>query len=123
MRLPHHGLDLLSYSSVRNAAPDATRSGVPFSTVETGPIGQDGKPRYMLRSQWGIVEDGMLLRIWGCTREITDQKLSEMAFDASEQRILNLMENLPLMVVMIPPNGEIAFCNDHLLEFTGWRLS
>jgi two-component system cell cycle sensor histidine kinase/response regulator CckA len=120
---PIHDLDLLSNPSVRNATLHAIRSGYRFSTVETGPFGQDGKPRYMLRSQWGIVEDGMLLRIWGCTREITDQKLSEMAFDASEQRILNLMENLPLMVVMIHPNGEIAFCNDHLLEFTGWRLS
>jgi two-component system, cell cycle sensor histidine kinase and response regulator CckA len=65
----------------------------------------------------------MLLRIWGSTREITELKLSEMAFDASEQRILHLMENLPLMVVMLHPDGQIAFCNDHLLEFTGWRLA
>src|SRR5260370_7418444 len=77
----------------------------------------------MLRSQWGIVEDGVVRRIWGCTREITDLKLSEMAFDASEQRMLHLMENLPLMVVMLHPDGQIAFCNDHLLEFTGWRLA
>ena len=120
---PIRDLDRLSNPSVRNATLHAIRSGYRFSTVETGPFGRDGKVRYMLRSQWGIVEDGLLRRIWGCTREITDLKLSEMAFDASEQRMLHLMENLPLMVVMLRPDGEIAFCNDHLLEVTGWRLS
>ena len=120
---PIRDLDPLSNPSVRNATLHAIRSGYRFSTVETGPFGRDGKVRYMLRSQWGIVEDGLLRRIWGCTREITDLKLSEMAFDASEQRMLHLMENLPLMVVMLHPDGQIAFCNDHLLEFTGWRLA
>ncbi len=118
-----HELDRLSNPSVRNATLHAIRSGYQFSTVETGPFGRDGKVRYMLRSQWGIVEDGLLRRIWGCTREITDLKISEMAFDASEQRMLHLMENLPLMVVMLHPDGKVAFCNDHLLEFTGWRLA
>ena len=120
---PIHELDRLSNPSVRNATLHAIRSGYRFSTVETGPFGRDGKVRYMLRSQWGIVEDGMLRRIWGCTREITDLKVFEMAFDASEQRMLHLMENLPLMVVMLHPDGKVAFCNDHLLEFTGWRLA
>src|SRR5260370_21528427 len=48
---PIHDLDLLSNPSVRNATLHAIRSGYRFSTVETGPFGQDGKPRYMLRSQ------------------------------------------------------------------------
>ncbi len=120
---PIHDLDGLSSPSVREATLHAIRSGYRFSTVETGPFGREGNVRYMLRSQWGIVEDGVVRRIWGCTREITDLKLSEMAFDASEQRMLHLMENLPLMVVMLHPDGQIAFCNDHLLEFTGWRLA
>ena len=85
---PVHDLDPLSNPSVRNATLHAIRSGYRFNTVETGPFGRDDKVRYMLRSQWGIVEDGMLLRIWGSTREITDLKLSEMAFDASEQRMV-----------------------------------
>ncbi len=120
---PIHELERLSNPSVRNATLHAIRSGYRFSTVETGPFGQNDKPRYMLRSQWGIVEEGMLRRIWGSTREITELKLSEMAFDASEQRMLHLMEHLPLMVVMLHPDGQIAFCNDHLLELTGWRLA
>ena len=120
---PVQELDPLSDPSVRDATLHAIRSGYRFNTVETGPFGRDDKVRYMLRGQWGIVEDGMLVRIWGSTREITDLKLSEMAFDAAEQRMVQLMENLPLMVVMLRPNGEIAFCNDRLLELAGWRLA
>ena len=65
----------------------------------------------------------MLQRMWGSNRDITDLKLSEMALDASEQRMSDLLENLQLMVVKLDPNGEIAFCNDHLFRLTGWRPS
>ena len=113
----------LSNPSLRDATLHAIRSGYRFSTVETAPIGQDGKRRYMLRSQWGIVEDGLLRRMWGSNRDITDLKLSEMALDASERRMSDLLENLQLMVVKLDSNGEIAFCNDHLFRLTGWRPS
>jgi PAS domain S-box-containing protein len=111
----------LSNPSVRDATLHAIRSGYRFTTVETTPVSLDGRRRYMLRSQWGIVEDGMLQRMWGNNRDITDLKLSEMALDASQQRISDLLENLQLMVVKLDPNGDIVFCNDHLCRLTGWR--
>jgi PAS domain S-box-containing protein len=113
----------LSNPSVRDATLHAIRAGYRFTTVETAPIGRDGKRRYMLRSQWGIVDDGMLQRMWGSNRDITDLKLSEIALDASERRMSDLLENLQLLVVKLDPNGEIAFCNDHLFRLTGWRPS
>jgi PAS domain S-box-containing protein len=113
----------LSNPSVRDATLHAIRSGYRFMTVETSPVGRDGKRRYMLRSQWGIVDDGVLQRMWGSNRDITDLKLSEMALDASQQRMSDLLENLQLMVVKLNPNGEIALCNDHLSRLTGWRSS
>jgi two-component system cell cycle sensor histidine kinase/response regulator CckA len=113
----------LSNPSVRDATLHAIRSGYRYTTVETAPIGHDGRRKYMLRSQWGIVDDGMLQRMWGSTRDITDLKLSELALDASEQRMSDLLENLQLMVVKLDPKGEITFCNDHLFHLTGWRPS
>jgi two-component system, cell cycle sensor histidine kinase and response regulator CckA len=112
----------LSNPSIRNATLHAIRSGYRFNTVETTPVGPDGKRRYMLRSQWGIVEDGMLRRIWASLRDITALKLSEMKLDALEQHMSDLLENLPLMVVILRPNGEIEYCNTRLFQFTGWRL-
>jgi PAS domain S-box-containing protein len=61
--------------------------------------------------------------MWGSNRDITDLKLSEIALDASERRMSDLLENLQLLVVKLDPNGEIAFCNDHLFRLTGWRPS
>ena len=118
-----HDLASLSNPIVRNAILHAIRTKYRFTTVETSPVGLDGKRRYLLRSQWGIVEDGTLRRIWGSNRDITELKLSEMALDAAERRMSELLEDLQLMVVILHPNGQIAFCNHHLYQLTGWQPS
>jgi PAS domain S-box-containing protein len=118
-----HDLASLSNPIVRNAILHAIRTRYRFTTVEASPVGRDGKHRYMLRSQWGIVEDGVLRRIWVSSRDITDLKLSEMELDAAERRMSELLEDLQLLVVVLRPNGEIAFCNQHLYQLTGWQSS
>jgi len=74
----------------------------------------------MLRTQRGIVDDGMLRRMWGTTRDIIDLKESERALNASERRMADLLEAVHLAVVMLDPNGSILYCNDFLLRLTGW---
>ena len=106
--------------SVRDAALHAIRSGYHFSTVEVMPEGRDGTRRNVLRSQWGIVENGMLLRAWGTNRDITELKTIERELDASEQRLTDLVETLNLLVVMLNEDGTIAYCNKHLYRLTGW---
>ena len=46
----------------------------------------------MLLSQLGIVENGMLWRVWGVTRDITDFKHVKRALDASKQHMINLLK-------------------------------
>ena len=101
----------LSNPSVRDATLHAIRSGYRFTTVETAPIGRDGKRRYMLRSQWGIVDDGMLQRMWGSNRDITDLKLSEMALDASEQTDVRSAGESPIDGCEVGPKRR-----DHFLQ-------
>jgi PAS domain S-box-containing protein len=110
----------ITNSTVREAALHAIRSGYHFTTVETAPEAPDGSKRHMLRSQWGIVENGMLLRAWGTSRDITDLKTIERELDASEQRLTDLVETLNLLVVMLHEDGTIAYCNKHLYRLTGW---
>ena len=107
--------------SMRDATMLAIRSGYAFTTVETNPIDVYGKRRNILRSQWGIVEDGKLERIWGTSRDITRLKHSEQALDASEQRMADLLETVQLVVVIVGPEGTIAFCNNYLYRKTGWQ--
>ncbi len=110
----------ISNPSIHQANLEAIRAGYRFTTVKTSPIGCDGKQHYALRSQWGIVEDGMLQRIWGTNRDITDLITIERELDASEQQMADLLETLRLLVVMLHEDGTIALCNKHLHRLTGW---
>jgi PAS domain S-box-containing protein len=110
----------LSNPTVREANLHAIRSKHAFTTVETAPVNSDGKRRHILRSQWGIVEDGRLIRVWGTARDITDLKNIERELDASERQMADLLESLNLLVVMLHEDGTIAFCNKHLYQLTGW---
>jgi two-component system, cell cycle sensor histidine kinase and response regulator CckA len=106
--------------SFRHASLVAIRSGYRFATMEMTPPDSHGNRRHMLRTQWGIVEDGRLERIWGCTRDITDARCVESALDASEQRMTDLLEAMHLLVVLLDPEGAVAFCNRYLYRLTGW---
>ena len=111
----------LSDPTIREATLQAIRSGYRFSTVETSPVDLNGDRRYMLRTQWGIVEDGMLERVWGSNRDITALKQSEEELNASEQRMADLLETMHLAVVIVNLDCEVAFCNRYLYTLTGWQ--
>lgn len=106
--------------AARQATMVAVHAGYHMTTVETDPIDSNGKRRCFLRSQWGIVEEGQLQRIWGAHRDITELRYAEMALDASEQRMADLVENMRLLVVFVDLNGNIEFCNNFLFDVTGW---
>ena len=106
--------------SVREATLISIRSGYRLCNLETHPLDADGNRRHMLRSQWGIVQEGHLERVWGSTRDITDMKCAETALEASEQRMTDVLEAMHLVVVLLDPDGLIAFCNRYFYRLTGW---
>jgi PAS domain S-box-containing protein len=99
----------------------AIRSGHHFTTIETRPRLRDGTRRHLLRSQWGIIENGFLQRIWGTLRDITELRRTEAALRISEQRLAGVLESVQLLMVILDGEGSIAFCNDYLLRLTGWE--
>jgi PAS domain S-box-containing protein len=111
----------LALEPIHEGLRSAVGSGYKFTTVEVRPHDQEGNRRYLLRSYLGIVENGMLLRIWGTTRDITELRLAERTLAASEQRLTDLLENVHLMAVMLNCKGLVLFCNNYLLEVTGKR--
>ena len=113
--------DLASDPGLQKATLALVQSGYRWITVETHPIDQRSMRHSMLRSQWGIVEEGFLQRIWGTSRDITKLRDSEFALDASEQRMADLLETMQLVVVVLHLDGTIAFCNDYLRRLTGWK--
>jgi two-component system, cell cycle sensor histidine kinase and response regulator CckA len=102
---------------------NAIRHGYDCTTTEVIWVDKLGRRRHLLRSQWGIVEDGMLERIWGTTRDITDLKLSEEELDASEKRMSHLLQTMKLVVVIEDPAGAITYCNKYFYRRTGWTAA
>jgi PAS domain S-box-containing protein len=98
----------------------AIHAGYHQTNVEISRVDGSGHRHVLLRSQWGIVEDGQLQRIWGSNRDITDLRHAELALDASEQRMADLVESMRMLVVFVDLNGIIEFCNNYVFEVTGW---
>jgi two-component system, cell cycle sensor histidine kinase and response regulator CckA len=107
--------------TMRTATLALIRSGYRYSTIETPPIDGAGDRRYLWRTHWGIVENGVLLRIWGCTRDITELRRYQMGLMSSERRLTELLESVHLVAIMLDDEGAITFCNNFLLDLTGWH--
>ena len=71
---------VLDVETARRILRSLIRSKYRYNTVETAPVGRKGKRRHFLHSQWGIVENGKLRRIWGSCRDITDLRGIEAQF-------------------------------------------
>ena len=99
---------------IREELRIAARSGYSAATFATTPLGNDGKKLYRLRTQFGIVENDALRRMWGTTRDITELKRAELAVEASERRFREVLEHIQLPALMLDTNGWITFCNDAL---------
>ena len=54
-------------------------------------------------------------------RDITERKLAARILRDSEQRYHEMLQGVQLLAVNLDLNGTIIFCNDFLLELTGWR--
>ena len=66
--------------TARQATLSLIRSGYRYSTLETTPVDRKGHRRNLLRSHWGIVENGKLQRIWGSIRDVTEFRALEAQF-------------------------------------------
>jgi two-component system cell cycle sensor histidine kinase/response regulator CckA len=105
-------------SGTKEELRSAIRSGFRAATVETTSHDSGGSQVYRLRSQFGIVEEGELRRIWGTTRDITDLRRTELSLAASERRSREMLEGVQLPAMMLDLAGTITFVNECFLLLT-----
>ena len=65
--------------------------------------------------------DERIVGIMSVSADITERKRAETALRESERRFHELLENVKLLAVMLDAGGKVTFCNDCLLDLTGWR--
>lgn len=54
--------------------------------------------------------------------EMAERKHAVEAHQQSEARFRELLENIQLIAVTLDQSGNVTFCNDYLLNLTGWQL-
>jgi PAS domain S-box-containing protein len=63
---------------------------------------------------------GRLVAIEGIARDITERKKAEEALREHEKRFREFLDNMHLSAVMLDREGRVTFCNNYLLNLTGW---
>ena len=86
---------------------------------ESAEYGSNGEKRNFLSNIQGIIVDGKLQRIWGTSRDVTELKRNERELQQSEERSRHLMEQSPLAMEILNPDGKIIKINKAWLQLWG----
>jgi two-component system, cell cycle sensor histidine kinase and response regulator CckA len=65
-------------------------------------------------------ENGEVLRVAGLAEDITERKRVDDELRESERRFSGMLANLHLVSLMLDKEARITYCNDYLLQLTGW---
>ncbi len=88
--------------------------------VETRDVDKDGNTLLLSESYGAVVEDGILRRIWGMQRDITEQKGAEERLRRSEARFRELAEMLPEVVIETTPDLTLTYANRRAFALFGY---
>lgn len=106
----------------------ATRTGG-IHSLESRLRGADGEYRWgLIRAVPLMDDDGRIVKWFGTNTDIHNLKNAELqvlashaALEESERRFSELLRTVDLLSVMLDLEGRITYCNDYLLELTGWQ--
>jgi PAS domain S-box-containing protein len=98
---------------------DAIATGDPFEMVV--PLrGADGEHRpFLTRVTPMRNKDGKIIRWFGASTDISEQRKTEEALRASEARYSTLAEVLPAIVFTASPDGNLDYVNRRWYEYSG----
>ena len=65
-------------------------------------------------------KENKLIRMLGVRIDINERKLAEELIMNSEKRLRDFLEKINLIAVILDINGKVIFCNDYLLNLTGY---
>ena len=96
----------------------AVRGRFQNRTVEFRGRDREGNLKNLLRTEIPIIEDGLLVRIWGITRDITKLRETEGALRESEARFRTLITDAPV-AIGVGRNGVTRYVNSAYVQLFG----
>src|ERR671932_2709993 len=98
------------------------RSGYRLTDTEFEEVDRHGDTKQFLSNLTGIVEDESLVRVWVSQRDITESKQAEEALKQSELLYHTLIEQSPLSIQILSPDGRTLEVNRAWEELWGVTL-
>jgi PAS domain S-box-containing protein len=99
------------------------KTGFPFRDFSWEIIRKDGTRRYVEASA-SLMKDakGQKIGFQGVIRDVTERKRAEVALRKSEEQFRKLVEESPLGVVLIRPDGRYDYVNPSFVDMFGYDL-
>ncbi len=90
------------------------------SDAESVEVGHDGQQHVLLSNLTGIVENGLLVRVWGTQRDVTAEREAERELKESENRFRSLFDAAPVPLG-IGRGQRVLYVNHALCELLGYE--
>jgi two-component system cell cycle sensor histidine kinase/response regulator CckA len=96
------------------------RSGYRTVELESFEFDRHGAPHWFVNNLLGVVEDGMLIAVWGTQRDVTEHRMNEEMVRATRDRMEAIVEASPLPIVVVGVQGEVLLWNRAAEQTFGW---
>ncbi len=97
------------------------RDGFKTASLETKEFDRHGNTKYFLNSMTGIVENGLLKRVWGTQQDITEQRMAEQHLQQSELFYRNLIADSLDGILLTDETGIISFASPSVTKLLGYE--
>lgn len=91
-----------------------------FKAYEATFLTKSGESRTGLVSSQ-IIKIAQTPHILSIIHDVSDRKQTEIALQNSERQLRSVLENMPLLAVILSQEGTIKLGNDSFLDLTGWH--